>query len=270
MIDPDIRWYYERGREADRLKNNCQLEEASTRQIIEERLPSRQCQIVDIGGAAGAYAFWLTSLGHIVHLVDPIQLHIDQALQESERTGIKLAGATQADAHSLPFDGNSFDIALVLGPLYHLVERDSRISALREAFRVLKNDGMLFVAGISRYGSIADGFFKNFVDDPEFVEIMMRDIEDGQHRNPHRRPGYFTTAFFHRPEDLEAELEEAGFSGHQVLAIESIFGYIPDIAEKLKNESFRNLLMKTLKAIESDQSILGLGGHLMGVAQKGQ
>ncbi len=159
---------------------------------------------------------------------------------------------------------------LVLGPLYHLVEQDSRISALREAFRVLKNGGMLFVAAISRYGSIADGFFKNFVDDPEFVQIMMRDIEDGQHRNPHRRPGYFTKAFFHRPEDLEAELEEAGFSGHQVLAIESIFGYIPDNAKKLKNESFRNLLMKTLKAIESEQSILGLGGHLMGIAKKSQ
>jgi hypothetical protein len=97
---------------------------------------------------------------------------------------------------------------------------------------------------------------------------MMNDIADGQHRNPHRRPGYFTTAFFHRPEDLDTELEDAGFSSRELLAIESILGYIPDLAEKWNNKAFRKVLLKTLKAMESDQTILGLGGHIMGVARK--
>ncbi len=268
MVDADINWYYERGSESNRLTNSCQLEEARTRQIIEEGLPKRECTIIDIGGAAGAYAFWLANKGHNVHLVDPIKLHIEQAKTESKTSGISLAEVAVAEAKCLPFDDQTFDVALLLGPLYHLVTRKSRILALKEAYRVLKDGGTLFAAVISRYGSVMDGFFKNFIDDPEFVRIMKRDIKDGQHRNPRRRPGYFTTAYFHRPEDLEAELKDAGFSDCQLLVIESILSYIPDFTKKWKNQSFRSLLLDTLKGMESDRTVLGLGGHIMGVAKR--
>ena len=268
MVDADINWYYERGRESDRLTNACQLEAARTRQIIEERLPKRNCSIVDIGGAAGAYAFWLANQGHNVHLVDPIKLHIEQAKTESKISEIPLAEVALAEAQCLPFDDQTFDAALLLGPLYHLVTRKSRILALKEAFRVLKDGGTLFAAVISRYGSVMDGFFKNFIVDPEFVQIMKRDIKDGQHRNPRRIPGYFTSAYFHRPEELEAELKDAGFSDCQLLVIESILSYIPDFTKNWKNQSFRSLLLDTLKEMESDRTILGLGGHIMGVAKK--
>ena len=268
MVDSDISWYYERGLESDRLTNACQLEEARTRQIIEERLPKRECTIVDIGGAAGAYAFWLASQGHNVHLVDPIKLHIEQAKTESKTSGISLAELAVAEAKCLPFDDQSFDVALLLGPLYHLVTRKSRILALKEAFRVLKDSGTIFAAVISRYGSVTDGFFKNLIVDPEFVQIMKRDIKDGQHRNPKRRPGYFTTAYFHRPEDLEIELKDSGFSDCQLLVIESVLSYIPDFTKKWKNKAFRSLLLGTLKGMESDRTVLGLSGHIMGVAKR--
>ena len=156
----------------------------------------------------------------------------------------------------------------MLGPLYHLVTRKSRLLALKEAFRVLKDGGTLFAAVISRYGSVIDGFFENFVVDPEFVQIMKRDIKDGQHRNPKRRSGYFTTAYFHRPQDLDIELRDSGFSDCRLLVIESILSYIPDFAMKWKNKAFQSLLLSTLKRMESDQTVLGLGGHIMGVAKR--
>ncbi len=244
------------------------LADARTRQIIKGRLPKRECTIVDIGGAAGAYAFWLASQGHNVHLLDPIKLHIEQAKTESKTSGISLTEVAIAKAKCLPFDDQTFDVALLLGPLYHLVIRKSRILALKEAFRVLKDGGILFAAVISRYGSVMDGFFKNLIVDPEFVQIMKRDIKDGQHRNPKRRPGYFTTASFHRPEDFEIELKDSGFSDRQLLVIESILSYIPDFMKKWKNQSFRSVLLDTLKRMESDRTVLGLGGHIMGVARR--
>ena len=48
---------------------------------------------------------------------------------------------------------------------------------------------------------------------------MMRDLEDGQHRNPTGAPEYFTTAFFHTPDELEDEIAEAGFALIETVAV---------------------------------------------------
>ena len=47
--------------------------------------------------------------------------------------------------------------------------------------------------------------------DPEFIKIAEHDLRDGQHRNPNEHPAYFTTAYLHRPEELESEIEAVGF-----------------------------------------------------------
>ena len=51
-------------------------------------------------------------------------------------------------------------------------------------------------------GFRVDGVARDLFQDPEFATIVERDIREGQHRNPTGRLDYFTTAHFHRPEDL--------------------------------------------------------------------
>ena len=48
---------------------------------------------------------------------------------------------------------------------------------------------------------------------------MAIDLASGQHRNPTSQPEYFTTAYFHRPEELAAEARSAGFQKVEVLAV---------------------------------------------------
>lgn len=136
-IDPDIIWYYEKGRESERLDTVCKLEGSRTRHILSARLQPPPLSIVDIGGGAGAYSFWLTQLGYSVHLIDPIQLHIEQAKSKEKEINVSLAGIRCADAENLPFENNAFDAALLFGPLYHLIDRSRRLAALRETGRVL-------------------------------------------------------------------------------------------------------------------------------------
>src|SRR5205823_6075133 len=109
--------------------------------------------------------------------------------------------AAQGDARSLALDAKSFDAVLLLGPLYHLIQRKERLAALAEARRVVADDGVLAAAAISRFASIIDGLARGLLLHPEFRSIVEKDLRSGEHRNPSDLPRAFTTSFFHRPEE---------------------------------------------------------------------
>ena len=162
--------------------------------------------IFDIGGAAGAYAFPLSGQGYVVHLIDPVEIHLEQAKARSAASGTTLGSITKGDARCLSAQSNSADAVLLFGPLYHLVERSDRLMALREARRILKPKGVLIAAAISRFASRIDGVARGFFRDSDFRKIVTSDLATGQHRNPTNQTAYFTTAYFHRPEELAAEV----------------------------------------------------------------
>jgi len=128
-------------------------------------LPAAPAVILDVGGGAGAYAFPLAKQGCEVHLIDPVELHLEQARSYAETSGVTLASITKGDARQLDFPAGGADAVLLLGPLYHLVERSDRLQALLEAQRVLRPRGALFAASISRFASLIDGLSRGFFQD---------------------------------------------------------------------------------------------------------
>jgi ubiquinone/menaquinone biosynthesis C-methylase UbiE len=266
-FDDEIRAFYDRGEEASRLETIHPLEGERTRELLERFLPSPPASIIDVGGGPGAYAVWLAGRGYDVHLVDPVPLHVEQALAASRSAGRPLASAVVGDARRLERPDDCADAVLLLGPLYHLTERAERLRALAEARRVLRPGGPLLAAAISRFASLIDGLVKGFLTEPAFEAIVERDLEDGQHRNPTREPQWFTTAYFHLPGDLERELSEAGLKEVEVLAIEGPGVWLPDPDDWLADTERRELLLRTLRRIEREPSVLGAGSHLLGVGR---
>jgi hypothetical protein len=126
----------------------------------------------------------------------------------------------------------------------------------------LKPGGILLATGVSRFASLLDGLRSNLLTDPEFLEIVQQDLKTGQHRNPEleKHPDWFTTAFFHRPEDLKAEVKEAGFEHVKVRAIQ---GPIWLFRERWQSEAERPLFFELLEQIEEEPSILGASAHLL-------
>jgi len=268
-IDDDIVKHYESGIESIRLFIGVsQLERVRTREIILRYLPRTPSKILDVGGAAGFYSFWLADMGHEVHLVDPVPLHIKQAREYSEKSGKGLASIQVAEARKLQFEDDYFDIVLFLGPMYHITERKEREEALTEARRVLRTDGLIFCVGVSRYASMLDGFFSNLVADSRFVEIMNRDLRDGQHRNPTDNLDYWTTAYLHQPEELRKEIIEAGFKSEKLLAIDGFGWLLPAFNDKWQKKGYQNLLLQTIRNVEEDDSIIGVSAHIMVIARR--
>src|SRR5207249_9901971 len=87
------------------------------------------------------------------------------------------------------------------------------------AYRVLKPGGLVFAAGISKFTSAIDGSRGMFIRDPACMRIVKQDLKNGQHRNPRHVPEYCTTAFFHHPAELEAEIRQPGFKPFKVHAV---------------------------------------------------
>jgi hypothetical protein len=156
----------------------------------------------------------------------------------------------------------------LLGPLYHLVEREDRLACLREGRRVLRSGGLLWGAGISRFASLFDSLSHGFFDDPEFAPIVSRDLEDGQHRNVTGNPLYFTDAFLHKPGELSREFIAAGFHVLAVLAIEGP-GWLARDFDRLWNDPVqKERLLAAVRKVEREPSILGATSHIMAIGRK--
>ncbi len=259
----EIIGHYERYNESERLTKANRLEFLRTAELVQRHLVPPPAVVVDVGGGPGVYASWLVRRGYRVHLFDIVPGHVETA----RTIGSNLLSAGIADARHVPVDDGSADAVLLLGPLYHLVEREDRIQALREARRILRPGGSLFAAGISRFASVIDGTVQDLLADPTFREIVERDLIDGQHRNPTNHPHYFTTAFFHEPGQLLEEVLEADFVEAELLAVESIGWAAPNLSQVLEDPESCDRLLYTLRRLESEPSLLGASPHLLAIAR---
>ena len=265
---PEVQAFYEAYPEESRLQDGpFQLEFERTKDIFTRLLPSAPACIVDVGGAAGAYSLWLADRGYQVHLVDASPRLVNEARARHARATAPLASLSVADARHLPQHANSADAVLVMGPLYHLTEAADRLAALGEAFRVVVGGGVVAVAAISRYASTLDGLSRRILD-PQFVAIRDRDLVDGQHRNDTGTLHYFTTAYFHRPDDLRAELETAGFQDVSVLGVEGPAWILPDFDERWADPLLRRDMLDISRLLEAEPSVIGLSAHLLAIARK--
>jgi ubiquinone/menaquinone biosynthesis C-methylase UbiE len=262
--------HYSEVDESSRLRTGFfQLEHARTQELILRHLPPAPATIVDAGGGAGAYACWLAQRGYQVHLTDPVPKHVEQARAASaSQPQHPLASAEVGDARRLAYDDNSADAVLLLGPLYHLVERDDRLACLREAHRVLRPGGLVWGAGISRFASLLDSLSSGFFDDPTFSPILARDLEDGQHRNPTGNPIYFTDCFFHRPGELSRDFLAAGFEVLAVVAIEGPGWLARDFDRLWSDPAQRERLLAAVRKVEREPSVLGASAHIMAIGRK--
>lgn len=266
---PEMLGHYQAGVENGRLdfgSGNLELER--TREIIQRFLPAPPAVIADIGGGPGVYSGWLARLGYEVHLIDPVPLHVEQARERSHaQSEAPIASARIGDARQIEHDDARFAAVLLLGPLYHLTEQSDRVAALREAARITQPGGHIFAAAISRFASLLDGLDRGFIADPAFRKIMVEDLHSGQHRNPNNTPHYFTTAYFHRPEELRAEFEAAGLRHLQTLAVEGPAAYIQRVIDQWDDPNWREQVLAALRRIEDEPELLGASPHLLAIGQ---
>ncbi|MBO3085994.1 class I SAM-dependent methyltransferase [Cellulomonas fengjieae] len=264
MDQTDLRHHYDTVYDEDqRLRTGLgRLELARVQEIVRRHLQPAS-RVLDVGGATGVHAEWLLDDGHTVHLVDLMPGHVARA---TEQLGAhERFTAEVGDARTLPVPDASYDTVLLFGPLYHLADRADRLAAWREARRVVVPGGLVIAMAISRFASLFDGLAQSYLFEPAFRAMVLQDLATGMHENPTRDPRWFTTAYFHQPEDLAAEATDAGLAVRETVGVEGLAHWLRPLAGALDDDR-RQVLLESSRLVEAEPSVLGVSPHLITVA----
>jgi SAM-dependent methyltransferase len=259
MLDGDIRTYYNRGGERNRLDGSLEL--LRTKALLERLLPAAPARVLDVGGAFGVYATWLAERGYHVKVIDPVPLHV-KSVRDNGIT------ADEGDARDLPELDESWDAVLLLGPIYHLLDRADRVRAFAEARRVVRPGGIVLAAAISRFASMYETLLNGLADRPDFVDMMRRDLATGTRRDTVHLTHGFTTVCFHRPEELPGEVADAGLHLDDLYAVEGMAQWMPDAVARLSDPDGRTLLLELAARTEREPSTLGATAHMLVAAHR--
>lgn len=228
------------------------LEFLRTQELLRRVLPP-SASVLDVGGGTGVHAEWIARDGHAVRLVDVVPDHVAAAA--------RLPGVTAAvgDARELAVEDGSFDVVLLLGPLYHLVEAADRARALAQAQRVLRVGGVLAAAGISRYLSVIElggngGLGEGVL--PSVAEVIASGRYDGH--------AGFTTTHWHTAQELGAEVRAAAFSDVTVYGIEGPAWPALDAAGATEFSA----ALRCARLVETDPLMINSSAHLLAVATR--
>lgn len=268
MIDDvsDIAAYYNADpqREHFRLDQH-QLEYDLTWRWLDQYLPSHG-SILEVGAATGRYTLELARRGYTLTAVD-----LSAALIEGCRKNIAEEGLERqvqlvlADARDLSeVVEKGFDVVLLMGPLYHLVEEVDRKAALQQAFDHLREGGFIFSAFISRFGILSD----LLKDHPDWIEgqaEVRSVVESGKDPDDFPRGGF--RGYFARTSEIAPLHEAIGFETLVVAGVEPAISADDESYNKLHGKQ-RQLWLDLFHEMSTEKSILGASRHILYIGRK--
>ena len=165
------------------------------------------------------------------------------------------------------YKDEQFDVVLLFGPLYHLLENDERQKCVAEINRVLKPQGKVFASFIP-YLSGSISLVSRFCWSPEQVSIetLKEAFNSGKFNNLSDHG--FQEGYYPKSEEIEKLFAQNGF---EKLGLRSIrgFGYEKeDMIFKFKNKNVFKDILNLINQTAEDKSIIETCGHAMYVGEK--
>jgi ubiquinone/menaquinone biosynthesis C-methylase UbiE len=265
QVDPRVVTRYEVYDEDARLwrPGLGELVRLRTWDILDRFLPPGG-RVLDVGGGPGTHAAHLAARGDDVTLIDPVPRHVAQARTRA-RTGSAAFTVCIGDATRLPVPSASVDAVVLMGPIYHLVERADRLVALAEAQRVLRPGGRMLAEVITRHAWALDATVKGLTRSPEVWADVERSVASGLSQDPAVVPPGSFWAYFHQVDEVTGELADAGFEDITLVAVEGFAWLLGDLERRMAAEP--EPILAAVRLTEREPSMLGCSAHVMAIAR---
>ena len=254
MNEKELITYYNKFNEDKRLNTkHGQIEFLTSIKYIEKYLKNND-KIIDIGAGTGKYSEYFNNKGYDITAVELVKHN----LRIIEKKGIKsfLGNATNLSK----FEDESFDIVILFGPMYHLISFDEKIKALKEAKRITKTGGYIFISYcMNEYALITHGFIDNNI-----KESLKNNLIDNNYKITPKKNDLYS---FVRIEDIDYLRDIVNLKREKIISQDGPTQYIKKVINKMDEETF-NIYLNYHLSICERKELLGSGRHILDILKK--
>ena len=255
MAFSNIERHYNKHHEDRRLERRHGIVEFQTTMYHLRRFLSPGARLLDIGAGTGRYASALMAEGYNVKAVELVRHNIEVFLKREPD-----ADVVQGDARDMPFiETASADITLLLGPLYHLIGDEEKLKALREAKRVTKHGGLIFVAYLMNEYSILSYCF----DEERINGLMEKGVVDADF---HIRAEDDELYDYVRIDDINRLNAAAGLQRVTIFSPDGAADYMRTRLNRMSEETFARFV-EYQKIVSERADLIGAGSHVVDVVR---
>lgn len=221
-----------------------------------ETIDKANVKIIDIGAGTGAYSVPLAKEGYDLTAVELVKHNL--GLLKAKKANVK---AFQGNALKLKkFEDNSFDMALLFGPMYHLFTKEDKLKALNEAKRVVKPGGYILVAYIMNEYSVITYAFK----EKHIMECLEEERFDKDYKTISSTKDLYD---YMRIENINDLNKEAKLKRIKIISPDGPANYIRQFLNALSQEEYEEFIKYHLATCER-QDLIGAGGHTLDILRK--
>ena len=262
----ELEAYYNKFNEDKRLNSrHGQVEFRTSMQYIHRYLEEfaavsgkakAQIRILDIGAGTGRYSIALAKEGYDVSAVELVKHNLGRL-----KAKCSLVKAYQGNAMNLKrFVDESFDMALLFGPMYHLHKEEDKLKALTEAKRVLTKEGYLLTAYVMNEFSVITYAFK----ERHIRESLEAGMLDGTFHCTEKANELYSMV---RLEDIDKLNRKAELKRIQIISADGAANYMRPFLNALDEEEFEYFLAYHLATCER-MDLMGAAGHTVDILRK--
>lgn len=254
----ELEKYYNKFNEDKRLlSRHGQVEYFVAMHYIKEIIGERKgLDIIDIGAGTGRYSVALADEGHNLTAVELVNKNVSQIKMKSKKIVAK-----QGDALNLKkFKDESFDIALLFGPTYHLFSHQDKLKAIEEAKRVVRKGGHILIMYLmNEYAVITYAFKEGNLQ----ACLKQNKLDENFQTITDERDLYS----YVRIEEINKLAEDAGLERVKIIGVDGATDYIRPVINKLSDEDFEVYKKYQLSICERPE-LMGASSHIMDILKK--
>lgn len=255
-----LKMFYDNYDEDNRLRSRHGMVEFLTTLRYIEKYLRPGMKMVEIGAGTGRYSHYFAQKGYCV---DSLEL-VESNIEVFKRNTLPNEPVTirQGDARDLSvFSDESFDVTLLLGPMYHLFRSEDKMQALSEAVRVTKKGGIVFVAYCGNDSTILQFCFLRGM----LMDERYRKLVDLQTFKAGSDPAELFE--LNRKEEIEALRSNLDVTPLHFVAADGYANYMRQSLAEMEEELYELYLRYHFATCER-QDMVGYSNHFLDIFRK--
>lgn len=257
MNEKELIEYYNKFNEDKRLtRRHGKVEFIVTLKYIHDYLNKiNNPKIIDIGAGTGKYSIELSNQGYDVTAIELVKHNLSYIKKYNK---IK---SYQGNAIDLSrFKDETFDLTLLFGPMYHLIDENDKIKALNEAKRITKKDGIIMVAYIMNdYCILTHGFKDNNI-----LNAIENKMIDDSFKCIKWDNNLYSV---YRIEDIDKLNEKVNLNRIKIITPDGPANYMRNTLNKMSDKEFDKFIEYVL-SISDRKDMIGSSAHTIDILKK--